>query len=136
MNGIAPGSSTVHSGQVTAHVQCTFLLKREGRRGCRAMPACPQARRGRAAGNFLWEAWYRTTLISSTPFEAHRLEPNAGEIEAASISELHPGKKARNAQHGWERWLLTPCDTTENKKKCGPFHWFYLNKIKRNRVTR
>lgn len=69
INSIIPGSTTVHSVQVTAHVQCTFLLKREGRTGCRATPACPQARRGMAAGNFLWEAWYRTTLISSTPLK-------------------------------------------------------------------
>lgn len=86
------------------------------------MPAWPQARRGRAAGNFLWEAWYRTTLISSTPLKLTGSDRMQVKIEAASISALHPGKKARNAQHGWERWLLTPCDTTENKKKCGPLH--------------
>lgn len=55
------------------------------------------------------------------PFEAHRLGANAGEIEPASISALHPRKKARNAQHGWETWLLTPCDHGE-QEKCGPFH--------------
>jgi len=50
------------------------VLEWEGWVGCRAMPAWPQARQGTAAGNFLWKAWYRTTLIPSTPLKLTGLE--------------------------------------------------------------
>lgn len=70
VNGIIPGPGGVHPMQVTMHV----LLEWEGWVGHGAMPAWPQAKRGMAAGNFLWKAQYHTTVSSSTPLKLRGLE--------------------------------------------------------------
>lgn len=108
INSIIPGSSRVHPVQVTASVQRTFFWS--GRAGWdteRCQPG-PEPGEERLRGIFWGKLGIIPPLVLQPLWSSQAWNACRWNRAVASISALHPRKKACNVQHGREWWLLTP----------------------------